>query len=71
MNERLLTFTEAAEYLNVPESWLREKVARRKVPHTRLGKHVRFTPADLADIVRHGRQQAVADTKVTRRATRP
>ncbi|MQA85035.1 MAG: helix-turn-helix domain-containing protein [Streptosporangiales bacterium] len=43
----MLTFSEAAQRLNVPESWLREKVARRQVPHTRLGKHVRFTKETL------------------------
>lgn len=70
MNERLRTFTEAAEYLNVPESWLREKVARRKVPHTRLGKHVRFTTADLADIVRQGHQSTVSNTRAAKSTPR-
>lgn len=47
----LLTFAEAAERLSVPESWLKNRVAARQVPHTRLGKHVRFTEAQLDQIV--------------------
>jgi excisionase family DNA binding protein len=54
-----LTFKQAAERLNVPESWLREKVAKRQVQHTRLGKHVRFTEKDIEAIVEAGRQPAV------------
>ncbi len=51
VTEPLLNFKQAAERLNIPESWLREKVAKRQVPHTRFGKHVRFTEADLAAII--------------------
>ncbi|MFI6320997.1 helix-turn-helix domain-containing protein [Nonomuraea sp. NPDC050556] len=54
-----LTFKQAAERLNVPESWLREKVAKRQIPHTRLGKHVRFTEDDLEEILRAARQPAI------------
>jgi excisionase family DNA binding protein len=68
VDERLLTFAEAAEVLNVPESWLREKVARRQVPHTRLGKHVRFTRADLTDIIHNGHHTPVA--RATRQVPR-
>lgn len=40
---RLYSIREAAEVLNVPYTWLRDKVTARQVPHTRLGRHVRFT----------------------------
>jgi hypothetical protein len=35
----------------VPESWLRRKAAARQIPCTFLGKHLRFSTADLAAIV--------------------
>ncbi len=54
----LYTITEAAERLNVPTTWLRDKVTARVVPHTRLGKHVRFTDQHLDDIVSSGFQPA-------------
>ncbi|MFD0883129.1 helix-turn-helix domain-containing protein [Streptosporangium algeriense] len=59
MGESLLTFREAAQRLNVPESWLREKVAKRQVQHTRLGKHVRFTEKDIEAIIQAAQQPAV------------
>lgn len=54
---RLYSITEAAELLNVPRTWLRDKVTAREVPHTRLGRHVRFTEAHLADIVAAGQRR--------------
>jgi len=53
---RLRTIAEAAEYLNVPYTWLRDKVTARQVPHTRLGRHVRFTEEHLYQIVVAGEQ---------------
>ncbi len=43
----LLTIEQAAVALAVPRSWLRDKVTARQVPHTRLGRHVRFTEEHL------------------------
>ncbi|MCY9786982.1 helix-turn-helix domain-containing protein [Nocardiopsis sp. EMB25] len=57
--DRLLTIPQAAQVLAVPESWLRERVRLRKVPHRRLGKHVRFTTQDLEQIVERAAQQVV------------
>jgi len=54
----LYTITEAAERLNVPRTWLRDKVTARAVPHTRLGRHVRFTDAHLEAIITAGAQAA-------------
>lgn len=54
MNLPLLTIAEAAEILNVPEGWLRKKVSVGVIPHTRLGKHVRFTQEHLAQVVAAG-----------------
>ena len=47
----LYTPAEAAQRLRVRESWLRKKATAREVPCTFLGKHLRFSPADLAAIV--------------------
>lgn len=53
---RLYTPAEAAHRLTVKESWLRRQAGRRAVPCTFLGKHLRFSDADLRDIVRNGRR---------------
>jgi excisionase family DNA binding protein len=50
----LYNIVEAASVLGVPEGWLRKKVSARAVPHTRLGKHVRFTDDQLNRIVSAG-----------------
>jgi len=50
----LYTIAEAAQKLNVPMTWIRDKVTARAVPHTRLGRHVRFTDNHLADIIAAG-----------------
>jgi excisionase family DNA binding protein len=53
----LLDIPAAAEWLNVPEGWLRKKVTAGEVTCTRLGKHVRFSADHLAAIVADGEQQ--------------
>jgi excisionase family DNA binding protein len=50
-NQLLYTPSEAAEQLRVRESWLRRRAAARQIPCTFLGKHLRFSAADLAGIV--------------------
>lgn len=47
----LLTPAQAAAMLQVRESWLRRRAARRQVPCSFLGKHLRFSRADLERIV--------------------
>ncbi|WP_189159781.1 helix-turn-helix domain-containing protein [Lentzea pudingi] len=47
----LYTPAEAAEILAVKESWLRRQAGLRRVPSTRLGKHLRFSHANLEAIV--------------------
>jgi excisionase family DNA binding protein len=57
--KRLLrTPAEAAEILAVKESWLRRQAGRRAIPSTMLGKHLRFSDADLAAIADTGRRPA-------------
>lgn len=59
MSSHLMTIAEAAEYLNVPFTWLRDKVTARAVPHTRLGRHVRFTEEHILEIIAAGERTPV------------
>lgn len=54
---QLYTPAEAAQLLRVPESWLRKKAAARVIPCTFVGKHLRFSSADLTEIVEAGTRQ--------------
>jgi excisionase family DNA binding protein len=56
----LFTIVEAAELLRVPEGWLRKRVSAHAVPHTRLGKHVRFTAEQLREITAKAELQPVS-----------
>lgn len=47
----LFTPAQAAQLLQVRESWLRRRAARRRVPCTFLGKHLRFSCANLDQII--------------------
>jgi excisionase family DNA binding protein len=68
-NQLLYTPLEAANLLRVRESWLRRKAAARQIPCTFLGKHLRFSAADLAGIVaQHG--QAPTGRRPRRRGSR-
>lgn len=59
---RLLhTPAQAARVLSVRESWLRRMAGRREIPCTFLGKHLRFSDADLLAIVRGGARTAHGD----------
>ena len=64
----LLTIPEAAEYLNVPERWVREAVRQRRVRCTRIGKHVRFRVEHLDELVATG--HAEDDAGAGRRRSR-
>lgn len=52
----LLTITEAAAYLNVPRRWVAEAVRLHRVRCTRIGKHVRFLPEHLDELITAGEQ---------------
>lgn len=51
---RLLTVTELALYLNVSTGWVRKGILSRTLPYTKLGKNVRFTPEQVAQILSDG-----------------
>jgi excisionase family DNA binding protein len=65
----LYTPAEAARLLRVRESWLRKKAAARQVPCTFLGKHLRFSPADLTAIVAASARPAVGRRRRARSVT--
>lgn len=50
---------QAADWLNVKYSWLRDQVTAGTVPHTRLGRQIRFTREHLAAIVAAGERRPV------------
>lgn len=56
----LFTPAQAAELLQVRESWLRRRAARRRVPCTFLGKHLRFSRSNVEQIAADGARPAAA-----------
>lgn len=47
MNDRLLTASDLAEMLNVPESWVREHTRSGAIPHLELGRYKRYRLDDV------------------------
>lgn len=47
LNEPLLRPAEAAALLSVRTSWIYEAVRSGRLPHLRVGRHIRFTRSDL------------------------
>ena len=64
---QLHTPAEAAGNFNIRESWLRPKAAARVIPCTFVGKHLRFSDDDIAQIMAHGARQPVTRGRGTRR----
>ncbi|MDT8916071.1 helix-turn-helix domain-containing protein [Amycolatopsis sp. PS_44_ISF1] len=52
----LYTPSQAAELLAIGESWLRRKAGTQSIPRTYVGKHLRFSHADLEEIVAAGQR---------------
>jgi len=48
----LLDIEAVAERLGVTERHVRRLVAERRIPHVKVGRFVRFDPADVADWIR-------------------
>ena len=59
MTNELHTAAEAAVILKVRESWLRTKASARLIPCTFVGKHLRFSDDDIAEIMRAGARQPI------------
>lgn len=54
----LLTPAQAAGLLQVRESWLRRRAGERRVPCSFVGKHLRFSLADVEAIAAEGARPA-------------
>jgi hypothetical protein len=63
MAGELHTVAETAGILKVRESWLKTKAAARLIPCTFVGKHLRFSDSDIAEIMQAGVRQPVAARK--------
>jgi excisionase family DNA binding protein len=61
----LYTPAEAADILKIRESWLRTKAAARAIPCTFLGKHLRFSDEDIAQIKAAGARKPVSHRRGT------
>jgi excisionase family DNA binding protein len=64
LTEDLLTIEEAAARLNMSARYVRRLVAERRIAFHRLGRAVRFDPADLAAFVREGRVEPMTAATV-------
>jgi excisionase family DNA binding protein len=64
---QLHTPAEAAEILKIRESWLRTKATARAIPCTFIGKHLRFSDDDIAQIMAEGARKPVTRARSTRR----
>ena len=56
---RLHTIEQAAEILAISPSFLKRGATARTLPHTRVGRFVRFSDDDLARIVAMGQVEPV------------
>ena len=63
---QLFTLERAAELLAVPEAWLQSKAGRREIPSTQIGKHLRFSVADITAIIREGARPALPAAESSR-----
>lgn len=50
-------YAQAAEWLQMSESWLRKQVIKGLVPHSKVGRNVRFTEEHLTAILAAGEYQ--------------
>lgn len=58
----LLTTTEAARYLGVSQSFLeKDRVSSGRIPHVKIGRAVRYLPADLDAYVQRRRRASTSD----------
>lgn len=52
MNDDLMTPDEVCALLKVTKDWLYDQVQARRIPHVRLGRHLRFSRLEVLDYVR-------------------
>jgi excisionase family DNA binding protein len=66
--DRLLTASEVAELLTVPESWVREATRHGHLPHLKLGRYRRYQPTAIQAWLR---EQQAGPTPAIPAAQRP
>ena len=65
--DQLLTVKEAADRLGTSVRFVRRLIFQRRIPYTKLGRHVRIAACDLDAFVRAGRVEAGKTALPTRR----
>ena len=65
--DQLLTAQEAADQLGTSLRFVRRLIFERRIPYTKLGRHVRIAARDLDAFVRAGRIEAGKTPLPTRR----
>ena len=66
--EPLLDTPAAARLLSVRPSWIYEAVRAGRLPHLKIGRHIRFLRSDLEDWVVTRRISESAGSRIRRRA---
>lgn len=61
--ERLLTVRQLADLLSVSQAWIRKGILERTLPYTKLGRSIRFTPAQVQQILVKGERPPVNDAR--------
>jgi excisionase family DNA binding protein len=56
--DKLLTPQEAAEQLGISLRFVRRLIFERRIPYTKLGRHVRIAASDLDTFIAAGRIEA-------------
>ena len=51
IKKKLLTIEEAANYLNVKVSWIRQAIFRKEINHVKVGALIRFREEDLQSFI--------------------
>lgn len=64
-----LTIAQTAAFLNVDVRWVRRAVFERRIPYYKVGRFIRFDPADLDRFLTQSRVPA-AQSSVPRRVAR-
>ena len=58
IRKRLLTASEAAEYLGLAQWTIRQWASMGRIPKVKLGRSLRFDLADLDDVIEKGKTPA-------------
>jgi len=54
LNDKFLNVDQLAEVLNVPVSWIYQKTRVNKIPHYKMGRHLRFKLNEVVEYFKKG-----------------